>query len=82
MKFILSYLYARVYLPLPPMIEGRGGGSQIANLGEKNHQAHLIIIKERPKNTRPPVFKNLENFPLGVFYSTPAPSPTIRHKRI
>ena len=46
MKFIQSYLYAKAYLPLPPMIEGRGEGGQIANFGEKNHQVHLIIIRE------------------------------------
>ena len=49
-----------------------GGRGQITNLGEKNIQVYLIIIREWPKNTPPPfIIDNLGNFPPGAFYSTP-----------
>ena len=56
------------------------GGSNCKFWG-KNPQVHLVIIRQWPKNTpHPPILGNLDNFPPGVFYSTPLP--TIRHKRL
>ena len=52
------------------MVERVGGGG--------DPQAHLIIIRELPKNNPTPIFKNLDNFSPGAFCLTPSP-PKIWH---
>ena len=49
-----------------------GRGVNCKFLG-KNPQVHLIIIREWPNNTPPPILRNLDTFPPGTFYSTPPP---------
>ena len=61
-------------------MEGAKGGSNWKFRG-KTSQVHLIIIREWPKNSSPPILGNLDNFPIGAFSATPPP-PTIRHERV
>ena len=42
---------------------------------EKNPQVHLIIIREWLYTLPRPILRNRDNFPPGVFYSIPPPSP-------
>ena len=48
----------------------RSGGDQIASFGKKDPHVHLIIIGEWPEK-KPPILKNLDNFPPGAFYLNP-----------
>ena len=48
----------------------RSEGDQIARFGKKDPHVHLIIIGEWPEK-KPPILKNLDNFPPGAFYLNP-----------
>ena len=48
-----------------------GGGGQSTDFEKKTPQIHLIIIKEWPKNTFPPILRNLDNFPQVHFIWIP-----------
>ena len=55
------------------IVGGEGGRrGSFCKFWDKNPQVQLIIIKEWPKNN-PPILKNLDNFPLFGFLSTPTP---------
>ena len=61
------------------------GGSQTANFGKHTAQAHLINIREWPKNNPPlPILTNLNNSappPPWCILFYPAPPHTVSHKR-
>ena len=59
-------------------------GSQTANFGKHTAQAHLINIREWPKNNPPlPILTNLNNSapPPWCILFYPAPPHTVSHKR-
>ena len=61
-----------VTLPYLIVMGGGGGGGGVKlHISGKNPQVHLIIIREGPKNTPPPILRNLDNFPLVHFIRPP-----------